>query len=179
VTSPVQISAGATTLNGYLTSIGVYTDGVQQTLVNNPQQSQSFAISLSLPVASGTHLLAIVGQQSTGGTVTASESITAGLPTSCAPPSSSGAVLCSPVNGSTGHSPVQISAGATAPNGYLTAINVYVDNIKQIHVINPRQSQSFSFTQSLSMTVGNHKVVIVGYPSTGGAVVAQSAVGVN
>lgn len=76
VTSPVQISAGATTSNGYLAAMRVYVDNVSQVTINNPQQTKSFSISPSLTMSPGTHSIVVVGYPSTGGSLTASENIT-------------------------------------------------------------------------------------------------------
>ena len=75
VISPVKILAGATAGSGYITAIRVYVDNLAQTLVINSQKSKSFSIDPLLSLAKGTHYLVIVGYQSTGGAVSASESI--------------------------------------------------------------------------------------------------------
>lgn len=76
VSTPFTLTAGATTTSGVLTAIRVYSDNVAQVLVNNPQQTRSFSISPSLSLAKGKHNIVVVGYQSTGGTVSASESLT-------------------------------------------------------------------------------------------------------
>ncbi len=73
--SPVVISAGARASSGNLTAIRLYVDNIAKTTVNNPQQSTSFAVSQSIAVASGTHTLVVVGYNSTGGSVSASETL--------------------------------------------------------------------------------------------------------
>ena len=67
------------------------------------------------------------------------------------------------------HSPVQISAGATASAGYITAIRVYVDNVAAATIQNPAQNATFSINQSVSMSQGKHYVAVVGYQSNGQA----------
>ncbi len=74
--SPFTLSAGATAAAGYLTAIRLYSDNVAQTLVNNPGQTKSFAITPSVSLAAGTHNLVIVGYDSTGHSVSASETVT-------------------------------------------------------------------------------------------------------
>jgi hypothetical protein len=74
--SPLNIVAGATAGSGYITAIRIYVDNAAQALLNNAQDSKSFAINHSVTLPKGTHDLVIVGYQSTGGSVTAYESIT-------------------------------------------------------------------------------------------------------
>jgi type 1 fimbria pilin len=76
-------------------------------------------------------------------------------------------------------SPISISAGATAPSGYLAAIRIYVDNVAQTLVNNPQTSQSLTINQPLTLTTGSHYLVIVGYPSTGGSVSASATITVQ
>ncbi len=74
--SPVTVVAGATAGSGYITAVRVYVDNAAATLVNNPQQSKSFAINTPITIAAGKHSIVVVGYQSTGGSVSASDSVT-------------------------------------------------------------------------------------------------------
>jgi hypothetical protein len=76
VTSPVAISAGATTSSGYITAIRVYVDNLAQALVNNPQQTASFSIHQAVTMTPGSHYVVVVCYQNTGGALTANETIT-------------------------------------------------------------------------------------------------------
>jgi hypothetical protein len=76
VTSPVSISAGATASSGYITAIRVYVDNIAQTVVNNPQATTSFSIQQAVTMTKGSHYVVVVCYQSTGGALTANETIT-------------------------------------------------------------------------------------------------------
>ena len=76
VNSPVSVTAGATAGSGYITALSIYVDNQQVGLVTNPYQNKSFATTQSVPMKAGTHNLVVVGYQSTGGSVSARETIT-------------------------------------------------------------------------------------------------------
>jgi len=170
VSSPVTISAGATASSGNITAIRVYVDNASVLTVNNPSATNSFSINQSISISNGNHSVVIVGYQSNGGAQTTSENITVGSGGSgpCTP-SGPGAKICSPANGATVNSPVQLSAGATASTGYITALRVYVDNVAVATVNDPSQNATFSINQSIAMSAGKHYVVVVGYQSNGQA----------
>jgi hypothetical protein len=175
----VTITAGALSPSGNMSAIRAYIDNVSVFTANNPSATNSMQVTQTVTVAAGSHQLYVVGYPSTGGYVASSENFTAtGGSTNCVP-SAPGATICAPANNAQVNSPVTISAGATAPSGYLTAIRVYVDNIVQATVDNPQATTSFSIHQAVTMTQGNHYVVVVGYESTGGAVTANETVTVE
>jgi hypothetical protein len=74
--SPFTVTAGATAGSGYITALRVYVDSVEKTQINNPQKSKSFAIDPSITAATGKHSIVVVGYQSTGGSVSASTTVT-------------------------------------------------------------------------------------------------------
>ena len=84
-----------------------------------------------------------------------------------------------PLAGASVTSPVQLSAGATASTGYITAIRVYVDNVAVTTVNDPAQNATFSIHPSISMSLGNHSVVVVGYQSNGQAQTASENISVH
>ena len=175
-TSPLTLTAAATAGSGNLAAIRAYIDNVPALTVNNPSATKSFVISQPVTAAPGTHSLVIVGYQSTGGAVLASENFTvAGTSTTCLP-SSPGAIFCSPGSNATVSSPVTIFAGATAASGSLAAIRIYVDNVAQTLINNPQATPSLTINQPLTLPSGTHYVVLVGYPSTGGSVSAAETI---
>lgn len=172
--STVSITAGALAQSGNIAALRAYVDNVAVYTVSNPAATKSFQTTQSVNVVPGYHRLVVVGYQSTGGYVQSST----GFTTSgggCLP-SGPGAVICSPANNATLSSPAQISAGATAASGTITAIRVYVDNEPVVLVNNPAQSPSFSINQALTMNGGTHTVVVVCYESTGGALDARETI---
>jgi hypothetical protein len=76
VSSPVTIKAAARAGSGNITAMRIYIDGVAKFTQNNSSASTTMQLSTSLSVASGTHTLSVVGYQSTGGAVKASETFT-------------------------------------------------------------------------------------------------------
>jgi len=176
--SPVTITAAARASSGNITAIRAYIDGKVAFTVNNSAAVNYQQVSQSVTVAAGSHNLVIIGYQSNGGYVKASENFTVSRSTPCYP-SSAGASICSPSNGSTTPSPFNLTAGATAGSGYITAIRVYIDSVAKTLVNNPQQSKSFAINPSISEAAGKHSIVVVGYQSTGGSVSASSTVTVQ
>lgn len=176
--SPVSIAAGATAQSGTITAIRVYIDNVNTLTVNNPNATKSFQINNSVAATSGAHRLVIVGYQSTGGAVTASDDFTVNATQNCIP-STPGAMICSPGANATVTSPFQFSAGATTQNGYITAVRLYVDNVAKFTVNNSGQTKSQGVNQPLSLTSGTHRLVFVGYNSVGGYSAASDTITVK
>jgi hypothetical protein len=146
-----------------------------QSLTNTLQAAQD------VNVDEGVHHLVIVGYQDDGGAVVGDLFFSAVTATyaNCIP-SQPGAMFCHPLDIDAVGSPVQISAGASAENGYITALRLYVDDVPQLTIFNPQQSQSFAINEPLAISHVNspevalvpHTVVLVGYDSTGGVVTA-------
>ena len=76
VNSPVSVTAGATAGSGYITALSIYVDNQRLGLVTNPYQNKSFATTQPVTMSTGTHNLVVVGYQSTGGSVSARETVT-------------------------------------------------------------------------------------------------------
>jgi len=170
--SPTTITAAAMASAGNITAIRAYIDNNVAFTVNNSTADNHQQVSQPVTVAAGTHHLVIVGYQSNGGNVSSSEDFTVSGSTPCYP-SSVDASICSPSNGSTVSSTFNVTAGATAGSGYITAIRVYVDSVAKALIYNPQQSKSFAVNPSISEGDGQHSIVVVGYQSTGGSVSAQ------
>ncbi len=173
--SPVTFTAGAVAQAGYITALRFYVDNVAVATAYNSANSTSFQTTQSVAISAGSHNLVTVAYESTGAALTASESFTVAANTKCYP-STAGAMICSPVPNATVNSPVEVSAGATAAAGYITALGIYVDNVRVNLQPDPYQYQSYSTVQSVSMSSGEHNLVIVGYESTGDAVTAGETV---
>ncbi len=168
--SPVTITAGAVAQSGKITAIRAYIDNVAVLTTNNPSPSASFQISESVAATPGQHHLVVVGYESTGGAITSSVDFTIVNQSGSCYPASPGAMICSPGKNASTASPVYVSAGATAGSGYLAAIRIYIDDIAQSTATNPEQSRSYAINEPLAVSRGLHRLVIVGYQSTGGAV---------
>ena len=178
--STITLTAGAVAQSGNITAIRAYVDNLAVVTVNNTSATNSFQVNTPINVASGTHKLAVIGYQSTGGTVSKSETFTVTNSGPCAPPDGQqGVVLCSPNGSATFSSPLTVSAGAYQMNGTISSIRIYVDNVAQATAQNPRSSNSFSITQSISVASGKHDLVVVAYPAGGGSFNASQSIDVH
>jgi hypothetical protein len=181
--SVATVIAGATAQSGNITAIRAYIDDTPVFTTFSQSLTNSLQAAQDVNVDEGVHHLVIVGYQDDGGAVIGDlffSAVTATfLPVSpifgnCIP-SQPGAIFCHPDPQQGGlHYPVQILAGATAENGYITALRLYVDDVPQLTIFNPQQSQSFAMNEPLAVPHDQspHTVVLVGYDSTGGAVTA-------
>ena len=175
--SAVTINAGAVAQTGNITAIRAYIDDQPKFLVNNPAATNHFQVFQDINVDAGSHHLVVVGYQDNGGAVTAElffTSVTAAF-ADCIPGQPI-AVFCRP--GGIIVSPIQVSAGVGAVNGYVTAIRLYVDGVSQLTVMNPQPSRFFAMDEPLAIPPDldpsvSHTITLVGYDSTGGAVTAN------
>jgi len=76
VTSPVEVSAGASPTAQKITAIRVYLDNVAVFFSSNNTTSSSFSVDQQLTMAAGTHHLVVVAYQNNGTALTAGETIT-------------------------------------------------------------------------------------------------------
>lgn len=178
--STVTLTAGAIAQSGNITAIRAYIDNVAVATVNNASLSNSFQISQPVNVAPGTHRLVVVGYQSNGGSVTKSETFTVTNAGPCAPPNGEqGVAICSPGGTATVTSPLTVSAGAYQLGGNIFSIRIYLDNVAEATIANPKSSTTFSITQSITAAPGKHNLVVVAYPNGGGSFTASETVTVQ
>lgn len=158
-TSPVMVTAASNvsgfTLNRlYLDNTSVY-------------QTTSQMVNTPIIAANGTHDLVLVSYDNTGQAFTYSTTFTVGSG-GCVP-SSAGVKVCEPAPGASAGSPVTFTAGALAQAGDITALRFYVDNVAVYTAINPARTTTYQASQSVPVNAGSHRLVVVGYESTGGA----------
>ena len=177
--STITLNAGAIAQTGNITAIRAYVDNVSVLTVNNSATTNSFQVDSPINVAAGTHNLVVVGYESTGGSVSGSETFTVTAAGPCVPPSGQqGVAICSPGTGTTA-SPVTVRAGAYQANGNIASIRIYVDNVAQATVQNPKASSTFATSQSIPVTSGKHNLVVVAYPAGGGSFSANETITVQ
>jgi len=177
--SVATVIAGATAQSGNITAIRAYLDDKPVFTAVNPSSTNTLQAAQDVNVDEGFHHLVIVGYQDDGGTVVGDLNFVAvtAIYANCIP-SQPGAIFCHPPGSGPGsgrvHYPVQISAGASAENGYIIALRLYVDDVPQLTIHNPQQSQSFAINEPLAVPhdFSPHTIVLVGYDSTGGEVAA-------
>ncbi len=175
------ITAGALASSGtYITALRVYVDNVATITRYNPQPTSTFQISETVPMSPGTHLIAVVAYEKTGAAFETQIYTNVSDAPPCVP-SGAGAVFCLP-SSSTAYAGFQtpFSVGATAANGTINAIRIYVDGISQATVISASPTKSYTVNQTLIFnTLGTHIVAVVGYQSDGNAAVATKTITVT
>ncbi len=178
--STISFTAGATAQSGNITAMRIYIDNKSVYTSTNSSPSKTYQFTQGLDIAAGTHNLVIVAYQSTGGSVQNSLSFT--VPSSpCLPPTGGvGLKVCSPNGaGTTLNSPFTVVAGASTSVGYIAAFRIYIDNVAVSTISNPKTSSTFIINQSVPATSGTHSLVVVAYPSGGGAVNSEQTITVK
>jgi hypothetical protein len=144
---------------GTAETTSVYVDGVKQHSSAVPDMNTALAM------AAGTHQIT-VKSWNLSGTVVASSTIhitvgtgggTGGGGGACSAPSSAGnntVTICSPANGASVTSPVQISAAAKSTSK-ITAMKVYVDGVSKFS-----QTTGPTLGASLTMQPGKHHITV-------------------
>lgn len=135
-------------------------------------------IDTTLPVPAGNHQATFVGVDSGGRLIKSLRNFTVSGTQPCLP-AGAGVKICSPASGASVNSPVQISAGAVPSAGRITALRVYIDNKAVFTASNTTSANSFSIATGISMGVGTHHVVVVGYQSAGAALTAGENITVH
>jgi hypothetical protein len=164
VGSPVRVAAGVTS-SAAVQFMQVYVDNVLAYSAN-----QTSAIDTQLNIAAGTHFVVVQAYNGayikTPVTFTVSGGTQPPPPPPPPPPPSGPCALnptnntltiCTPVSGSTLTSPVEVSAGVTS-SATVQFMQVYVDNALAYQANN-----TSTIDTSLSMTNGNHFVVVQAY----------------
>jgi hypothetical protein len=124
--SPVQVSGAGTAASGEVNHLELWIDGRK---IGNYAGN---TMSASVPLSGGSHTATLVEVDSTSHYLKSSPvSFTVGQGSAaCAPPSGTGAVLCSPAGGSTVGSPVQFSGAGSAGSGKVDHLELWVDGRK-------------------------------------------------
>lgn len=142
---------------------------------NSVYQTTSQTISTPLTVSTGSHRLVLVSYNNKGQAFSYSSTFTAGTGggSGCLPSAPGQVDICQPVQGPSTSSPVTFTAGAIASSGYITALRFYVDNNAVSTVNNPGKTASFQTSQSVAISGGSHRLVVVAYESTGAALTSS------
>jgi hypothetical protein len=145
VSTPVQVSARG---GSAVTTMEVWVDGTKRI------QNSGNSVESSLSLGGGTHKMTVYGRNSSGVVGKATSTFTVGGGTTCAQPSSATAtVICSPQNGSTVSSPVNIQARGGSSVNFM---EVWVDGTKRF------QTSGNSVSTSLSLAAGTHHLSVFG-----------------
>jgi len=159
-TSPVKFSIGAAGPTPMRTA-AVWADGQKMVEQKTHAFSNYSFLDSSVALAAGSHAITIVGTgwdntiQSKAFTLTVSASNT------CTAPSTAGVNVCSPVNGSSVSSPVQINAAATVSGG-VYRFELWSGSTKLLSV-----SNSGIMNQSLALASGSYHLIFDARNSAG------------
>jgi phospholipase C len=154
VTSPVNVVAGTTDSNT-VKLLQIYVDNVKQYEVASNQ------LNTNLTMANGTHRLTVQAQDSTNTIFKTTENITVGSGNAQCTlnPQNQTVTICSPANGATVTSPVNVVADTTDSNT-VKLLQIYVDSVKQYQVA------SNQLNTNLTMTNGTHRLTVQAQDST-------------
>ncbi len=158
VTSPVEISAAAAD-SSTVTSMQIYVDGVAKYT-----KLSTKSIDTSLSMSAGTHRITVQAKDSAGtfkSTVYVTVSSSSSGGGTCGGTTNRTVTICTPTNGSTVGSPVQITAAAT-DSSTVTALQVYLDYTKVYEVTNTK-----TLSTSLSMSAGTHRLTVQAKDASG------------
>jgi hypothetical protein len=155
VASPVQINAAANVTGG------VYRFELWSGNTKLASVSNSGILNQSLPLAAGTYHLTFDARNSAGNHVYAYRDITVtGGSSACAAPSSYGINVCSPAEGATVSSPVQIKAAATISGG-IYRFSLWNGNTKLL------SEDNGTIDQTVSLAPGSYKLTFDARNSSG------------
>jgi len=161
VTSPVQFSGAGRGASGSVNHLELWIDG---TKIGNYFSS---TMSASVALANGSHSATLIEVDSTGAYIKSTPvgftvgSSGGGGGGSCNSPSSPGAILCTPVAGSTVASPVQFSGAGTGASGSVNHLELWIDGGKI------SDYPGSTMTANVSLANGSHTATLVEVDSTG------------
>src|SRR5512133_3610130 len=159
VTSPVNIVAGTTDNSSTVKYVQIYVDGVKQYQVSSNQ------LNTSLPMADGTHRVTVQAQDAAGAIFKSTISITVGSGSGGGPctlnTANPSVTICTPANGATVTSPVNVVAGTTDSNK-VTNIKIYLDGVS-VYSVNANQLN----TNITISSTGTHRIAVQAVDSIG------------
>ncbi|HEY3928774.1 MAG TPA: alkaline phosphatase family protein [Candidatus Koribacter sp.] len=155
VTSPVNVVAGTTDSNT-VKYIQIYVDGTRVYTVD------ASSLNTNVTMTTGTHRVTVQAADSTGTVFksTINITVTSGGGGGCSGSGNQTVTICSPANGATVTSPVNVVAGATDSNT-VSYLQIYLDHVKVYQV------SGKSMNTSLSMSTGTHRLTVQAKDSTG------------
>jgi phospholipase C len=156
VNSPVNIVAGTTDSNT-VKLVQIYVDHVKAYEVASNQ------LNTNLTMANGSHRVTVQAQDSTGAIFNSTVNITVGTSGGgpCTLNSQDQTVtICSPANGATVTSPVNVVAGTTDSHS-VSVMQIYLDGVKVYQVA------SNQLNTNVTMTSGTHRLTVQAQDSTG------------
>jgi hypothetical protein len=148
-TSPVRFNASANSF-GLLRKIELWVDGKKIAEQHHAWEQRAW-FDLTSTFAAGSHSGVLYAADVDNRLQKLAFAFTVGSSGTCAAPSTPGVNVCTPANGSTVTSPVQVQAAANI-TGTLARMEVWVDGVKKF-----TESTSKSFTTSITLAAGSHR----------------------
>ncbi len=155
VASPVHVVAGASSPNT-ITAMAIYVDNV------SVYTNSSNSIDTLVSMAAGSHTVVVQAWDSSGAVFKSQITIT--VP--------AGVTVTAPKDGATAGSPVHVVASASSGNP-ITTMRIYVDNVSVYN------NSSNKIDTQLSMTTGNHNMIVQAWDSTGAVFKTPVGITVN
>jgi hypothetical protein len=154
VASPVSIVAQATDSSA-VTQTQIDIDGVNQ------YQIAGSSVNTSLPLAAGTHTIAVLALDSAGTFQSAVNVTVSSTSGACSAPTSPGVNICQPASGATVSSPVAIQA-ASSVTGTFQRMEVWIDGVKKY-----TETSSTALNTTLTLAAGTHRFAVLAFNTAG------------
>jgi FG-GAP-like repeat/Bacterial Ig domain len=158
VTSPVSFAIGASG-DTPMRKVEVWADGKKQAEQLSGAFSDYSFFNNSIPLAAGSHSIVIYAAGWDNSLQSKKFTLDVGG-SACSLPSSPGVHVCSPANGATVSSPVQVTATATV-SGTLANTQLWVDGVKKY------TSASNTLNTSIVLSAGSHRFAVLAINTTG------------
>jgi len=159
VNSPVNIVAGTTDNSSTVKYVQIYVDGAKQYQVSSNQ------LNTSLAMATGAHRVTVQAQDAAGVIFKSTINITVGSGGGGGPctldTTNPSVTICTPANGATVTSPVNVVAGTTDSNK-VTNLKIYLDGVS-VYSVNANQLN----TNITISSTGTHRIAVQAVDSIG------------
>ncbi len=157
--SPVSFAVGAAG-DTPMRDVQIWIDGKKQAEQLPGAFSNYSFLNATLPVAAGSHRLAILAVGWDGSTESKVSTLDVASSSSCSAPTSAGVHVCLPASGSTVSSPVQVQATSKV-TGTISNMQLWVDGVKKF------TSASTTLTTSVSLAAGTHRFAVIAVNTAG------------
>src|SRR3954471_18169139 len=152
ITSPVQINAGTTDAVNPVRLLQVYVDGAKK------NEIAADNLDTYLGMSAGAHRVTVQATDTANTVFKSTINITVsgtGTPAACTLNTASPSVtICTPLNGSSGQSPIQVRAGTTDAASPVKLMQIYVDGVKKYQI------SANSVDAPIDLPAGSHRVAV-------------------
>ncbi len=140
--------------------VQIWIDGKKQAEQLPGAFSNYSFLNATLPVAAGSHRLAILAVGWDGSTESKVSTLDVTSSSSCSAPTSAGVHVCLPASGSSVSSPVQVQATSKV-TGTIASMQLWVDGV------NKYSSASTTLNTSVSLAAGSHRFAVLATNTAG------------